>query len=354
MKKQKLAKFLKIFFVAFFLLSAVTAIFFYQGFYIPKDSYGEEIFFSVKTGEKLSEIAHNLEKEGIIKKDYFFIIYGVITEKSRTLKPGNYSLSPSMSVSQVLRKISEGNAEKITIVEGWTLRDIAELLESKGYGQKEDFYQLAGKPPYYEDGEVFPQRAGEMERELGLFEDKPGNLPLEGYLFPDTYFISPGTPMEEIINTFLFNFKQKITPEIKEKMEERGMSLFETVTLASLIEKEVITVEDKRLVSGIIQKRLEDDFPLQIDATVTYLTRKRSVDVSIAETKIDSPYNTYMNLGLPEGPICNPGMESIKAALNPQESDYYYYLSKPTGETVFSRTHEEHVEAKNKYLRNNN
>ncbi len=170
-------------------------------------------------------------------------------------------------------------------------------------------------------------------------------MPLEGYLFPDTYAVAAGAQMDDILKLFLANFKKKAVEEIGEE------DIFETITIASLIEKEVISYEDKRLVSGIMRNRLKIGMPLQIDATITYLTGRRSVNIPILETRIKSPYNTYVNTGLPIGPISNPGIDSIRAAMDPKENDYFYYLSKPTGETVFSRTLEEHNYAKNKYLR---
>jgi UPF0755 protein len=321
-------------------------VFFYWGIYLPKDGIKEDKIFIVREGDSLSFVAQNLEKEGIIKSGYFFIVYGVITKKGKQLKPGSYKLLSLMSVAEILEKISSGGSEKITIVEGWNLRDIATFLEKKGYGKKEEFYRAAGMPPIYKDGELTDQKAGDI-----VYIEEQKNLPLEGFLFPDTYSISPGTPMEEIISTFLFNFDKKINKETEELIKEREITLFETIIIASLLEKEVNSLEDKKIVSGIIKKRMENNMRLQLDATVTYLTGKKSVQVSIGETRIPSLYNTYVYGGLPIGPICNPGMESIRAALLPKETDYLYYLSKSTGETVFSRTFEEHVAAKNKYLK---
>ncbi len=324
---------------------------FYWGIYLPKDISGEDVFFVVKKGESLSDVAENLMEKEVIKSGHFFIIHGIVTEKGKKLQPGNYKISSSMSVVEVMEIIVTGGKDRLTIIEGWNLRDIAEFLEKNGYGSKEDFYFLAGKPPIYKEGEVIAEKANEMEVELKILQDKPDNISLEGYLFPDTYSISPGTKMEDIIHSFLLNFDGKITPEIKERVKEKEMSLFEMITIASLIEKEVTSLEDKKLVSGIIEKRLQRGMRLQMDATITYLTGRRSVQIPLTETKIDSSYNTYLYHGLPKGPICSPGMESINAALNPKESDYLYYLSKPSGETVFSKTHEEHVQAKNNYLR---
>lgn len=330
-----------------------VAFVFFWGFYLPKDATSEEVIFLIEKGEGMSQIAMNLEQQELINSSYFFIIYGKITEKGRVLKPGSYKISAKMPVSQIIEMFVKGAEDRLLIIEGWNLRDIADFLEDNNYGTKEEFYALVGTPPTYIDGRVVAGMSGEnnFKEEFDFLKEVPENLSLEGYLFPDTYFISPGTSMESIIRSVLSNFKQKINSLVKEELENSSMSLFEVITKASLIEKEVVLYEDKQLVAGIINNRLKKNMRLQIDATITYLTQKRSVQIPITETRINSPYNTYVNHGLPLGPICNPGIESIRAVLNPKESDYLYYLSKPTGETVFSRTHEEHVKAKNEYLR---
>ncbi len=338
-------------FILIFLGVSFLGVFFYTGFYIPKSDSEEKIFFSISSGEGMSGIAKRLEKKGIIRKDYFFTLYGAITEKGKKIMPGGYVFSPSMSVSSIMKDISSLEDKRITIVEGWNLNDIAGFLEENGYGSKEEFFEIAGKPPFYDGENVVEQFHGKKDWEIDVLKEKPKDVNLEGYLFPDTYFISPKAPMEEVVRFFLLRFEEKVFNEIKEEIGEKEMSLFEVITIASLIEKEVITYEDKRIVSGIIQKRKEKGMRLQIDATISYLTQRRSVRIPISETRINSPYNTYFQEGLPPGPICNPSIESIRAAINPKKTEYLYYLSKPTGETVFSRTHKEHIEARNKYLR---
>jgi UPF0755 protein len=339
-------KIIKIIFLAKLLFLFSLLVFFYWGIYLPKNNIDEDKIFIVRAGDSLSFVAKKLEEEKIIKKDYFFITYGLLTKKGRELKPGSYKFSSTMNVSEILEKIASGGEERLTIIEGWNLREVAIHLEEKGYGTKEEFYHLAGAPPFY-DGE----KLIESQKANIVFIEEQKNLSLEGFLFPDTYFISPGTPMEEIIATFLSNFEDKINKEIEEMIEKEGTTLFETIIIASLLEKEVTSFEDKQIVSGIIRRRLEKGMRLQLDATVTYLTGRKSVQIPITETRIRSSYNTYVYDGLPVGPICNPGIESIKAALLPKETDYLYYLSKPTGETVFNRTFDEHVVAKNKYLK---
>ena len=149
----------------------------------------------------------------------------------------------------------------------------------------------------------------------------------------------------------LENFDLKLTLELRQEIASQEKTIFEIVTMASLLEKEVRTLDDRKLVAGILWKRLENKVPLQVDATVAYITGKKTTKVSKEDTEIDSAYNTYKYLGLPLGPICNPGIESIVASLYPQDSNYWYYLSTPEGETIFSRTLQEHNIAKAKYLK---
>lgn len=304
----------------------------------------------MKRGEGLLQIADHLEKEGIIKERHFFVLYVIFSGKEKNLKAGNYLLSSAMSVAEIAREMFRGSENRVTVVEGWNLRNIAHYLEEKGFDTKEEFYYLAGKPPEFKEGELKQGKEGAIERE-GFLEEIPEGVSIEGFLFPDTYYISPGTPIEDVIDAMLLNFEDRVVEGLKDDLENTEMSLYEVITLASLLEKEVRDFEEKRLVAGIIKERMRREMRLQIDATISYLTGRRSVAIPISETKIDSAYNTYVYPGLPQGPICSPGIDSIKAALSPKESDYLYYLSKPTGETVFSRTHDEHVEAKNRYLR---
>ena len=146
------------------------------------------------------------------------------------------------------------------------------------------------------------------------------------------------------------NFDKKLTTDLREEIQKQGKTIFEIVTMASLIEKEVREKEDKEIVSGILWKRLKNNIPLQVDATISYITGKQTTKISREETQIDSPYNTYKYLGLPIGPICNPGIDSIKAAIYPKNSQHWYYLSTSEGKTIFSETLEEHNLAKAKYL----
>jgi len=219
-------------------------------------------------------------------------------------------LSPSESIARIAGKIISGDIAKVvvTIPEGFTVKQIEEKLNLKLPGEN-----------------------------------------LEGFLFPDTYYLPVDVTPEKVVEIMTTNFDKKMAP-FKEEIEGQGKTIFEIVIMASLLEKEVKTFEDKELVSGILWKRLKNNIPLQVDATISYITGKQTTRISREETQIDSPYNTYKYLGLPIGPICNPGIDSIKAAIYPKNSQYWYYLSTSEGKTIFSETLEEHNLAKAKYL----
>jgi len=310
--------------ILFIILFFVIGVFFWQGVYLSRSELAllrglsktpaspEEKLFLVEKGENLFQIAENLEKEDLIKNRFFFDFYVLIKGGQDKLRAGEYFLSPSMNITEIARKIISGEIAKIivTIPEGFTLKQIEKLLGLK----------LPGRD-------------------------------LEGFLFPDTYQFQLTVTGEEVVKKMRDNFEKKLTQDLREEIEKQGKTVQEIVIMASLIEKEVKTKKDKRLVSGILWKRLKNNIPLQVDATINYITGKKTIKVSIEETKIDSPYNTYKYLGLPLGPICNPGLESILAAVDPEDSDYWYYLSIPEGETIFSKTLEEHNIAKAKYLK---
>ncbi|MFH0987321.1 MAG: endolytic transglycosylase MltG [Patescibacteria group bacterium] len=326
----------------------------------PFKSGGEESVFEIKEGEGIRDISQSLAKSGLIKNAPYFLFWSLKEGKQDKILPGLYCLSSSMSIVEVINKISlEENAIaphiKLTFPEGWQISQIEERLRAKN---------LLGL------GAIFALKIEDFNEAYKFLSDASKGNNLEGYLFPDTYFFDCQDPeifcdkgegeikkcrkddVKEIIFKFLDNFNEKLTDDLRMEIKKQKKSIFEIVTMASLLEKEVRTREDKELVAGILWKRLEEGIPLQVDATINYILGGKSTVISIENTKIDSPYNTYKYRGLPSGPISNPGLESIEAAVSPEESDYYYYLSDPkTGKTVFSKSFEEHNQSKQKYLR---
>jgi len=321
-------------FIAFFIL-----ILLWSGIYFPKNSkITEDKIFLIKKGDNLFQIAQNLEEEGLIRNRFLFDFYVILKGKERKLQAGEYLLSPAMNSGQIAKKIILGDTAKeiLTIIEGWNVRDIGSYFEEKMICQSEDFLEII---------------SNDFSQEFSFLTDKPKKLNLEGYFFPDTYEINRGIEIGEIVDKILNNFDKKLTQDLRDEIQKQKKTIFEIVTMASLIEKEVRNLEDKKIVSGILWKRLKSGMPLQVDATISYITGKKTTQVSIEETKIDSLYNTYKYRGLPLGPISNPGLESILAAIYPEENPYWYYLSTPEGKTIFSKTLEEHNIAKAAYLK---
>ncbi|MBI2642575.1 MAG: endolytic transglycosylase MltG [Candidatus Wildermuthbacteria bacterium] len=254
--------------------------------------------FSVVKGEGSRDISYNLEHQGFISWAPLFRIYALTIGASHRLQAGDYELSPALSMHQIIRKLAQGDVikEKITVIEGWSVRDIARALEEKKLASANDFIEKFS--------------------------------PLEGYLFPDTYEIQPSASIDMLVESMQNNFKKK-TASLAQQIQASTKTLHDNIIMASLLEKEVRSLEDKKLVSDILWRRMEAGIALQVDAAP----------------------DTYKYRGLPKGPIANPGLESIRAALEPQNNPYWYYLSKPTGETVFSKTLEEHNLAKAMYLK---
>ena len=285
----------------------LVALFALYQVFIPLKRNVKDQVFSIERGQGSWKIAQLLQKEGFIRSANFFEMYAVLTNSTNKLQAGTYVISPALSTFQIVRKLASGDVvrKRITVIEGWTIQDIAEYL-----GQEK---VVSGK-------------------DILAFQNQ------EGRLFPDTYELPPGVTAAEVITLMTDNFKKKA-----------GNVSANELIMASILEKEVKTLQDKKIVSGILWKRLKTGIALQVDATITYITKAGKV--SSADLAIDSPYNTYKRRGLPPTPISNPGLESIQAAVKPQESPYWYYLSTPKGETIFSRTLDEHNKAKQQFLR---
>lgn len=304
--------------------------------YVPLNPVSHEtVTYIAKKGMGDDEIAKELQNLGIIRSNYFFRFYVIVSLQHSALQAGKYNLSPRMSIHQIAKRMATGDVvkNKFTIFEGWNLTEIGEFLQSKNICTKEEFLVAASR---------------DYSREFDFLKNKPKDIGLEGFLFPDTYEVADGDSADDIVLIMLKNFDKKLTPELKNQIAKQNKNIFDVVTMASLLEKEVRTMTDKKIVSGILWKRLSVGMPLQLDATVNYITRKNDPGVAIKDTRIDSPYNTYKYKGLPKGPISMPGMNSIIAALNPTKTEYWFYLT--DGITHYARTGEEHAANKARYL----
>lgn len=309
-------------------------------FFSVQKGDSQDVLFSIKKGQSVVQIAENLKKEGFIHTKLYFYVYVFLTGTTEKLQAGDYMINKNMSVGDIVVKFATGeiipNEVEITVIPGWDLEDIGKVFENNNIFSKEEVKHFFDKDRGYDYNFLF---------------DKPKTIGYEGYLYPDTYIISKDESLKKIAEKFFNNFDKKIDENLKQEILRQGKTIFEVVTMASLLEKEVATYEDKQLVAGILWKRIKNNMPLQVDATLWYFLNKTSKELTLDDLKIKSPYNTYLNLGLPIGPIANPSLESIKAAIYPKSSKFWYYLSNEKGETVFSKTFEEHKKAKAKYFK---
>ncbi|MFQ3611697.1 MAG: endolytic transglycosylase MltG [Fimbriimonadales bacterium] len=248
-----------------------------------------------------------------------------------TIAPGDYEFSPSQSLFEIADILihERFTPNWVTFPEGWTIRRMAERLQERGIADADEFLQLCNQPQRFAD--------------IGL--PLPENLLLEGYLFPSTYRMPPGTGAEQAIRQMLQTTYREVYLKHKAQMTARGLSLHELLTIASMVEKEVLHDDERPKVASVIYNRLERGMPLQIDATVLYGMGVWKDRVLYRDLRHPSPYNTYLHRGLPPGPIANPGMASIRATLEPAETDYLFYVAQPDGYHRFSRTYEEHLRA---------
>lgn len=291
-----------------------------------------KIVFSIEKGSSAQRIAEDLETADLIVNDSSFVKDVEDLKLDASLRYGSFVLSPSMTLSEIVTILTtEGTGElALTVPEGWTVDQIDTRLTEMGLIEAGAFTTCTFSCEFSFD-----------------FVEK--GVSLEGYLFPDTYFIDNATfDVETLINQMLRNFEDKWTDEMETQLESSGRSLDEVVTMASMLEKEVRTEGDLEIVSGIIWKRLDSDWTLGIDATLLYKDEDGSL--SAEDLAKDTPYNTRVNTGLPPTPICNPGLATLMASLNPEVSDYWFYLTDSAGAVHYAITNAEHEENKAKYI----
>jgi UPF0755 protein len=291
-----------------------------------------DTLFQVKEEENWNDIIGNLEEQNIISKTdgiYFYINFRKLTPK-----PAKYNITPNMNTDQVIKMIARGILTKpevtITIPEGSDIYTIGDILESGLKFSRADFIKAT---------EEFDTT------QYDFIENKS----LQGYLYPDTYRLFDDSNAEAVIIKMLNNFQKKALPSLKSNDK---LSSYQVLILASIVEKEVAKSDDRKIVSGIFLNRLKDGMKLQSDATVNFITQSGRSQSTLEDLKIDSPYNTYQVTGLPPGPITNPSVEAIQSVVNYTPNDYYFFLTSRDNppKTIFSKTYEEHLQAKRQYL----
>jgi UPF0755 protein len=276
----------------------------------------------IKEGMTLSDISAELKTESVIRSKALFEALAVLSSGEVNMKAGVYYFEEPVNAFSVARRVAMGqyglSSVRVTIPEGSSTEDIAAILKSR-------------LPSF--DTDTFLAEASDME----------------GELFPDTYFFLPTVTPDLVISQMRDTFDKK-TEAIESEIKDSGHSLHDLVTMASILEKEAYTLADKRMIAGILWKRIKEGMPLQVDATFLYINGKNTYQLTKDDLAMNSPYNTYRNKGLPPGPITNPGLDSILAAATPEDSPYFFYLSDKTGKLYFSENFDEHKTNKIEHL----
>lgn len=315
-----------------------------------------EVLITVKDGDSLTSILPELETKGLITNSTVARIYLSLNNINPNIKSGEYSIPKGISFVNLIPILEKGVFKPsllITIPEGMRYEDIATLIfnrfesdEDTHNFSKEEFLNICENPDNYEFS---------VEVTNILSKYKPVGKPLRGLLFPDTYRFDADFMAIDVIETLLKNFDKKliennITNEVLQSSQNNLDSIYEVITLASIIEKEAGNDPDRPIVSGIFHNRLEVDYPLQSDITIHFIKNDGDTFISFADTEIDSLYNTYKYSGLTPTPINNPGISSIKASLNPLVTDYFYFIYDESGKLYYAVTYEEHLQNVNTYL----
>lgn len=300
----------------------------------------DSIEVSIPQGASTKDIAEILKEKGLIKSEFSFRLKSKVKGADGLYNYGTFYLTKSMTAEQIMTALQlTSHAEtqnKITIPEGYTVKQIAALVDEKGIATTEEFINEMNNGTF----------------EYDFLKDVPKReYYLEGYLFPDTYYLSGNETAHDIIVMMLSRFEQIYNAHIRDYVASSGYTLDQLVTVASMVESESMLDDERPTVAGVIYNRLEIDMLLQIDATVQYALATKNEVVTETDLTVDSPYNTYKYKGLPEGPISNPGQASLEAAIKPEKHKYYYYVLKERGgsEHTFAENYDEFLTAKAAY-----
>lgn len=309
--------------------------------------------FKIEEGQNVAEIAKSLKDWGFLKNDWLFKWYLRQRGLDTKIQTGIFELKSNLSIAALARILTnpESAERKLTFIEGWNLRDVGHYLEYQGMFMAEELHELVGFPTVdYRWTKEMPVPR-DFSHEFDFLKDKPSFVSLEGYLFPDTYRFKKTAGVEDIVRKLLENFGRKLTPELRDEIIRQGKTIFDIITMASLLEAEAKDEKDRRLIADILWRRLAIGMPLQVDSSVNYVTGNKKTAISLAEQTIDSLYNTYKYSGLPLGPINNPGLSSILAAIYPEKNDDWFFLSDKEGKIHYAKNLQEQSENKGRYLR---
>ena len=298
----------------------------------PYSPTGKNEKITIAQGTTAAQLAEELQQRHLIRSAWAFRYLARAQQSDFKLYVGDYQLAPTMPPSEMIKRLIVGSIAldtiRLTIPEGYTTEQIIALLVQKGIGSKEEFTKVV-------TDDEFP---------YPFLKDAPKGIHrLEGYLFPNTYDIAVKTTPHAVMDLLLQQFSKELTPDVLKQLDIIKLSVPQWVTLGSMVEKEAVKESDRPLIASVVMNRLKINQPLQIDATIQFLLEAPKPKLFNKDLQIPSPYNTYLNLGLPLGPIANPGHASLQAALYPAQTEFLYYVAKKDGYHAFAKTYAEHL-----------
>lgn len=315
-----------------------------------KNIFPSNKVIKIDQGLNLKEIGDYLKENKVIKSSLVFNLTIRFLKGEKGIKAGDYLFSKPYSGFEIAEKIINGDFgieyKKILIKEGMTIYEISDMLEKEGLIKKEELYKYSGC--------CGGKTLASEKMDFNEFENlnmNPFSTMLEGYFFPDTYYFPINIKPDELIRIILKNFNSKIDNDLKDKINKSGKGFYNTLIVASILEKEAQTYEDKKIVADILWRRIQKNMPLQVDASLDYVIGKNTFELTKADLRTNSPYNTYRFKGLPLTPISNPGLDSLRAAASPTPNFYWYYLSDYGNNMHYSETYDEHKKNIEEYLR---
>ncbi|MGI6556641.1 MAG: endolytic transglycosylase MltG [Pseudoramibacter sp.] len=314
----------------------------------PVSSSKKKIIVEIPEGSNIDDIAKILYDSGLIKNRMVFQSYaGRHSRGIKQIKAANYRFTPSMSSVDIFNAMLNGKdydgAVAITIPEGKNIKEIGAILESRHICSSADFINETKKVSEYKKNYSI----------LSSYPDNAdGRTPMEGYLFADTYQFTSNSSAATVVSKMLANTQSKFSDAMLKKISDNHQTVDQILTMASLIEMESKLDSDKPKIASVFYNRLAKNMKLQSDATVNYALGEKKTNITNSDLKVDSPYNTYANTGMPIGPICSPSLKSIKAAISPAKTDYLYFVSDSSGKTYYANNLQDHQANVDKYLNN--
>lgn len=312
----------------------------------PGMADGESVYFTIEPEESVDSIADRLSDDGLIRSPAYFRFRVRIAGLGSDIIAGRYRIDPAMSTTQIIHLITSRDAAlaqeiQVRFVEGWRTEQYAEALVAAGVLPSEEDFMNATREQKWND-------------EFAFLHTRPSGVALEGYLFPDTYNFRLGSTPDDVLSRLLSTFQERVQPESITETDQMGLTLHQIITIASIVEREAVLPEERPVIASVYFNRIRQGMPLQADPTVQYELGEAGnwwPELTPEDIQQNGRYNTYLNPDLPPGPICNPGLASIEAALRPAQTDYLYFVARGDGSHAFAVTAEEHQRNVDEYVK---